>query len=643
MNWSCTAATEPARISAERALAAGLGLTSARLSPLAGGNNARIYLARQEGQPPVVVKCHHQARRHGRDGLRAEFQGLDFLWRNGLRSVPRPLHLDPEHGCLLLEWRAGHPLAMGVVGPDEVGQAVDFLARLAELARLPESRELPRASEACFSLAELEENLAGRLANLAAQFGRGGEYAELEAFLTREWEPAWREMEAWAAERLAALGWGEQTFLPPERRILSPSDFGFHNALRADDGGLVFLDFEHFGWDDPAKTISDFLLHPAMGLNRDLGRLFSQRLLERLAEDGHLAPRLEALFPLYGLKWCLILLNEFLASDLERRGFAQGADLDASSLRRRQLDKARAMLRRVRDEYRAFPYGARKEGDMNLANHQPTSPTADDSTRSRALRRVIAQTMIAGGRGHLASAFSLVEVMQVLYDEVLRYDPANPDWPLRDRCILSKGHGCLVQYALLADKGFFPKTCLDEFCAFQGILGGHPDQAKVPGVEASTGSLGHGLSIGIGFALNARHKRQDYRTFVILGDGESNEGSVWEGAMCAGKHGLDNLVVLTDYNKHQSCGPTREIMDLEPLADKWRAFGFAVAEVDGHDLEQIRAVLGRLPLEPGKPSSIICHTVKGKGVSYIENNLEWHHKSKLAPAAVQDLLGQLGA
>lgn len=279
---------------------------------------------------------------------------------------------------------------------------------------------------------------------------------------------------------------------------------------------------------------------------------------------------------------------------------------------------------------------------MIMANRQyPRGLNAPDP-RSGALRRMIVQTMGAAGRGHLASAFSLVEIMQVLYDEVLRHDPANPEWPLRDRCILSKGHGCLAQYVMLADRGFFPKSCLDQFCAFHGILGGHPDQAKVPGVEASTGSLGHGLSIGIGFALNARHKRLDYRTFVVLGDGESNEGSVWEGAMCAGKHRLDSLTVLTDYNKHQSCGPTREIMDLEPLADKWRAFGFGVAEVDGHDLDQLRQVLGSLPVEAGKPSSVICHTVKGKGVGYVENNLEWHHKSRIAPDVVQDLLCQLG-
>lgn len=262
--------------------------------------------------------------------------------------------------------------------------------------------------------------------------------------------------------------------------------------------------------------------------------------------------------------------------------------------------------------------------------------------RSLALRRVAAHTFVDGGRGHLASAFSLVEILRVLYDEVLRFDPANPAWTERDRLILSKGHGCLALYTLLADKGFFPRAELELFCAFDGILGGHPDAAKVPGVEASTGSLGHGLSIGIGMALNARLRGKSYRTFVILGDGESNEGSVWEAAMCAGKHHLGNLVVITDYNKLQSCGPTREIMDLEPLADKWRAFGFGVVEVNGHDVQALREVFGQLPLEAGKPTSVICHTVKGKGVPHVENNLEWHHKSKLAPEAVADLLRCLG-
>ena len=271
---------------------------------------------------------------------------------------------------------------------------------------------------------------------------------------------------------------------------------------------------------------------------------------------------------------------------------------------------------------------------------QSRSQSPDLDSRSLDLRKRIVETLAYGGRGHVGSAFSLVEMLRVLYDEVLRYDPGNPAWAHRDRSILSKGHGCMALYVMLAEKGFFPESELEKFCKRDGILGGHPDH-RVPGVEASTGSLGHGLSIGLGFALNARYEKANHRTFVIIGDGESNEGSIWEAAMCAGKHQLSNLTVLVDYNKNQSYGPTFEVQDLEPLADKWRAFGFGTAEVDGHDVSQLRSVLLNLPVEANKPTAIICHTVKGKGVEFVENNMQWHHKSKVSDEELQALFAAL--
>jgi transketolase len=260
-------------------------------------------------------------------------------------------------------------------------------------------------------------------------------------------------------------------------------------------------------------------------------------------------------------------------------------------------------------------------------NRNDQHPDLDE--RSLQLRRIIVRMLEGGGRGHVGSALSLVEILRVLYDDVLQYDPHNPNWLDRDRFILSKGQGCLALYAVLADKGFFPDSELDRFCHSEGLLGGHPE-IRVPGIEASTGSLGHGLAIGIGFALNAKYENSDYRTFVAIGDGESNEGSIWEGAMCASKHGLSNLTVLVDYNKQQSYGSTYEVQDLEPVGDKWRAFGFGVAEVDGHDVDQIRSVLANLPVEQGKPTTVVCHTVKGKGIDYVEGNLDWHHKNRLS-------------
>jgi transketolase len=271
----------------------------------------------------------------------------------------------------------------------------------------------------------------------------------------------------------------------------------------------------------------------------------------------------------------------------------------------------------------------------------PPVNTTPLDRRSRELRQQIVRMLQKGGRGHVGSAFSLVEILRVLYDEVLKFDPKNPRFPGRDRLILSKGHGCLALYVLLAEKGFFPEAELWKFCKVDGILGGHPEYGKVPGVEASTGSLGHGLPIGVGFALNARYEKAGHRVFVVGSDGESNEGSVWEAALCAGKHRLSNLTVLIDYNKQQSYSTTYEVLDLEPFAEKWRAFGFATEEVDGHDVVQLRDALKRTPFSPDKPSAIICHTIKGKGVSFVENNLNWHHKNKVTEDEVNSLLAEL--
>jgi transketolase len=249
------------------------------------------------------------------------------------------------------------------------------------------------------------------------------------------------------------------------------------------------------------------------------------------------------------------------------------------------------------------------------------------------------RTLAGGERGHVGSSMSLIEIMRVLYDDVLRYRPQEPKWRARDRVILSKGHGCIAQYIMLADKGFISVETLDTFCRRDSILGGHPEAAKIPGVEASTGALGHGLSIGVGMALAARIQQRDSRVIVVMGDGEINEGSVWEAALCAGKHKLSNLTAVIDYNKIQSAGPTREIQDLEPLLDKWKAFNFATVEVDGHDVSALRNVFRRLPFAADRPSAIICHTVKGKGISFAEHDPNWHHKSKIA----NDVLAKLYA
>jgi transketolase len=276
---------------------------------------------------------------------------------------------------------------------------------------------------------------------------------------------------------------------------------------------------------------------------------------------------------------------------------------------------------------------------VEAASRVAVAPVLDE--RSKALRRLVVRALEGGERGHVGSSMSLIEIMRVLYDDVLRFRPSEPKWPDRDRMILSKGHGCLALYVMLADKGFIDTDTLDTFCRRDSILGGHPEAGKVPGVEASTGALGHGLSVGLGMALAVRAQKRDSRVLVVMGDGEINEGSVWEAAMCAGKHRVSHLTAIVDYNKIQSAGPTREIQDLEPLADKWRAFGFVAKEVDGHDVGALRGVFRQLPLGTDKPSAIICHTVKGKGIPFAENDPNWHHKAKLSAETVAQMYGAL--
>ncbi len=262
--------------------------------------------------------------------------------------------------------------------------------------------------------------------------------------------------------------------------------------------------------------------------------------------------------------------------------------------------------------------------------------------RSRELRLQVLHVLEKSRRGHIGAALSVIEVLRVLYDDILRYNPSDPDCPDRDRFILSKGHACIALYVLLADKGFFPQEELATFCDFESRLGGHPEHV-LPGVEASTGALGHGLSIGVGMALAARMDSKDWRTFVLVGDGECNEGSVWEAAMSAGKHELDNLVVMADRNCMQCYGATSEVQVLEPFAEKWQSFGFSVRECNGHDAAAIGQNLKEAPFEVGKPSMLICKTHKGMGFSTTVDNPDWHHKSRLTDEDLRGLREQLEA
>ena len=230
---------------------------------------------------------------------------------------------------------------------------------------------------------------------------------------------------------------------------------------------------------------------------------------------------------------------------------------------------------------------------------------------------------------HIGSALSSADILAALYGGALRYDPKRPDWPDRDRFIMSKGHACTALYATLAESGFFPIQALETFYQNGSPLAGHVMHKDNPGVELSTGSLGHGLPVATGMAIAAKRDGRPSRVFCLLSDGECDEGSVWESALFAPQHHLDNLVVIVDYNGIQSLGMVKDVIDLHPFADKWRAFRWAVRELNGHDMTGLEQALTHVPFEAGRPSCIIAHTVKGKGVSYMENKLLWHYRAPL--------------
>jgi transketolase len=252
------------------------------------------------------------------------------------------------------------------------------------------------------------------------------------------------------------------------------------------------------------------------------------------------------------------------------------------------------------------------------------------------LRRHLICTFHAGGGGHYGGCLSILEILTALYYHAMRYDPTNPKDPDRDRFVLSKGHASVALDCALAEAGFFPVEWLDRYLAPDSPITTHPDMHRTPGVEMSSGSLGHGISVALGMALAAKMDGKDYRVFTVIGDGESHEGTVWEAAMAAAHHKLDNLIAVTDRNRLSMDGPTVEVMGLEPLAEKWRAFGWAVREVDGHDVGQLAQALDGVPFEVGKPSMVIAETVKAKGLPWGEGQTEWHY-GKLTAEQFEEL------
>ena len=256
------------------------------------------------------------------------------------------------------------------------------------------------------------------------------------------------------------------------------------------------------------------------------------------------------------------------------------------------------------------------------------------------IRRNTWRALHAAGSGHMGGSLSAADLLAALYFHYLRLRPDDPNWTDRDRFVLSKGHANTALGAVLAQAGFVDDSFIDTFYAYESLFGMHPD-IKVPGVEMCTGALGHGLSVGLGMALGSRLQGRDWRTVVMLGDGELQEGSNWEAAMAAAHLAPLRLTAIVDYNKVQQSGHVAEMLGLEPLADKWRAFGWQVGELDGHDMEAIVDAFGALPEAPGKPSLLIAHTVKGKGTSFAEDTYLWHNNA-VSDEVYEKAMAELG-
>lgn len=321
------------------------------LERIGGGRNSQVYRVTCDNGDEYAAKLYFRHSLDRRDRLGVEFSSLQFLWQNGVRAIPQPIVADREHECAVYEYIDGEKILSSDVSDSDIEQAVEFLAKLKTLKSKEGSRDLPPASEACFSVQAIVSNIELRLNRLSTLENSGAQYEALREFLSHELIPSLELITSWCQSSLKQLGIRFDSEWPDEAKTLSPSDFGFHNALRPDEGQIVFLDFEYFGWDDSAKMVADFLLHPAMELHDSLKQRFVRGILSRFEDDKQLAKRIEIVYPLFGLKWCMILLNEFVPKDLLRRGFASGKSLDRGHLQAKQLAKAKRMLDRIMRDY----------------------------------------------------------------------------------------------------------------------------------------------------------------------------------------------------------------------------------------------------------------------------------------------------
>ena len=330
----------------------------AMIKRIGQGRNNRIYKLVLQNKKPYVAKLSLPGDIQRNRRLQHEFSSLHFLWKNGIRNIPKPILVADEYGCAIYEYIEGEKIPSNQVSKREIDQAIVFLGELEALKKKKEALSVQPASDSCFSIEEINMSIDRGVERLRAIDQEGHFHYAMQDFLERDFLPVWKEILMWVRQRLRQADRSFLKKLSPKERILSPSDFGFHNALRLPERGeIIFLDFEYFGWDDPAKMISDFLLHPGMDLSKKLKQRFVIGAVEYADEPKHLMERVKTVYPLFGLKWCLILLNEFVPELMQRRRFAGDEKIDVAVLQKRQLEKAKQMLKKVSSEHQNFPYG----------------------------------------------------------------------------------------------------------------------------------------------------------------------------------------------------------------------------------------------------------------------------------------------
>ena len=319
------------------------------------GKNSRVYRLIIEKQNSLVAKIYFQSKNDQRDRLNTERQALEFLWNHGLRDIPKIVHTDEKNGFTIFRFVEGKKIISSETDVNDIENVIGFLTQLKNLGKLQESLGLPTASEAFFTLKEIENNIEKRLNRLLLIQSNNTESRDLKTMLKKTFIPGFEKIKKWSRQKAIVTKVDYNAPISIDERILSPSDFGFHNALKLFDNKLVFLDFEYFGWDDPAKLIIDFVLHPAMNISEDLKSYFVNEIIIRF-QITNLLSRVKIMYPLLGLKWCMILLNEFLPNEFERRDFACQYRKEKSKIRAIQLAKSEKMFDFIKNTYERFPY-----------------------------------------------------------------------------------------------------------------------------------------------------------------------------------------------------------------------------------------------------------------------------------------------